>query len=360
MASTTKLIAEAIKKRYGSYDALLKTAYEDPVGLSSDLSLTLKGAALTAKAARMPKAVAQIGRLAEGLNPAAVPSKIGEAAGKGAYRAAINPSRRIKRGFPGALEEGYAQNVLPTEGGLARAERQLEQSAANTGRLLQQADAAGAPRVAASQITPAFTEPLEKARLRMKVGVPDERPGLKARRRQIRQEMQFGQKLTAANKIKQEAQTLADSAFRAQERGALIKDLDALADQRVAQAYRQAIEANAASVGIGGIAESNRKTQSLIGLAQALEDATQQPSRLTHLMSTLGGVGGGLAGGPGVGATSYVVGRLATAKPVMAATGLAVGKTAKVARHAQILRALAVLGASMKREGAPKQQQTQQ
>ena len=344
---TAKLVAEAIKKRYGSYDALLKTAYEDPTGMASDLSIVLGGAATAAKAAGLPKAAMQMSRMGEAVNPLAIPAKVGQTAGRAAYGAAINPSRRIRRGFPGAVEEGYQRNILPTEKGLGRVETALEQSAAKTQKLLKQADAAGAPRVTAKQITPALAEPMEKARLRTKLGVPDERPALVARAKTMKQQMAFGQQLEAANTIKREAQTLADSAFRAQERGALIKDLDALANQRVAQAYRKAIEVNAASVGVEGIAESNRRTQSLIGLAQALEEATHQPSRLTHLMATLGGVGGGAAAGSvGIGAAAYGIGRIATLKPVMAGAGLAMGKSAKVIRNAQIVRALAVLKAS--------------
>lgn len=342
---TAKLIAEAIKERYGSYDALLKTAYTDPVGMASDASIALGGAGLVAKAAKAPRVATALSRSAEALNPLAIPAKAAAEAGRAAYGAAINPSRRIRRGFPGAIEEGYQRNILPTERGLTRAEDALVESAEQTKTLLRQADAAGAPRVTARQITPAFTEPLEKARLRTKVGVPDERPALVARSKAIRQQLAFGEKLESANRVKQEAQTLADTAFRAQERGAIIKDLDALADQRVAQAYRKAIEANAASVGVTGVAESNRKTQSLIGLAQALEEATHQPSRLTHLISTLGALGGALTGGVDMGVGAYTATRVATAKPVMAGAGLVVGKGSKVLRHAQIVRALAVLGA---------------
>lgn len=354
---TAQLIRDAAVKRYGSIDAFLGTLYTDPVGAASDASILLGGAGLAAKAAGVPKAAVQIGRAAEALNPLAIPAKGVDVAGRATYSAALNPSRRIRRGFPGAVEEGYRLNVLPTEGRLARVETALEKSAATTQRLLREADVKGAPRVTAKQITPALKEPLEKARLRTKAGVADERPALKARERNLKQQLAFGQKLEPASKIKQEAQTLADSAFRAQERGALIKDLDALADKNVAQAYRKAIEANAASVGVEGVAESNRKTQSLIGLAQALEDATQQPSRLTHLMSTLGATGGALsAGAPGA-VAAYGLGRLATAKPVIAGVGLAVGKSNKLIRNAQIMRALAVLGASASREGATEQQQ---
>lgn len=354
---TGQLIKDAVIKRYGSVDAFLGTLYNDPVGAASDASLLLGGATTAAKAAGQTKSAARMGQLAEALNPLAVPSKMANSAGRAVYGAAINPSRRIRRGFPGAIDEGYARNVLPTEGGLGRTERALEQSAAHTDDLLAQADAAGAPGVnVRTQITPSLAEPMREARRVDRLKPGNERVGVADRARHLTKANPTPVPLTEANTLKRTAQTLADNAFRARERGAMIKDIDALVDEKVARAYRHAIEVNAASVGIDGVSESNRKTQALIGLAQALEDATQQPSRLTHLMSTLGAVGGGLAGGVGSGAGAYVAGRLATAKPIMAGAGLAMGKGGKKIRNAQIFRALSVLAASAQGEGAAKQQ----
>lgn len=352
---TGKLIKDAVLKRYGSVDAFLGTLYNDPVGAASDASLMLGGASATAKGLGAGRNAARIGQIADALNPLAVPAKGMETVGRATYGAAINPSRRIRRGFPGAIDEGYKRNVLPTEGGLARTERALEQSAAHTDDLLRQADAAGAPGVnVRTQITPALAEPMKEARRRARLGKSDETGDVAGRARVMASRNQRKIPLTEANLDKRSAQTLADNAFRAQERGALIKDIEAMSDLKVADAYKKAIEANAASVGIDGVGESNRMTQSLIGLAQALEDATQQPSRLTHLMSTLGAIGGGIASGVPGGAGAYVAGRLATAKPVMAGAGLAVGKGNKVVRNAQIVRALAVMRAL---EQQPQEQQ---
>lgn len=357
--ATGRLLTRALIERYGSIDAVLKTAYTDPVGAASDLSMVAGGASTALKGMGAVEEAATLGKMAEALNPLGIPAKVAESGGRAAYGAAINPSRRIRRGFGGAVDTGYKMNVLPTEGGLRRTETALEASAANTDALLAKADAAGAPKVTPNQITPAMQEPMVKAWERTKAGGVDERPALASRTQAIQQNMGAGVKLPAANRVKRQAQTLADSAYRAQERGAIIKDLDALADKNVAAAYQKAIETNAASVGVEGIKESNKQTQSLIGLAQALEDATQQPSRLTHLMATLGAIGTGVAGGMDAGASAYVAGRIATAKPVMAAAGIAAGKGgSKLLRRAQILRALAVLGAaSADGKGTTEQQQ---
>lgn len=344
---TGKLIRDAVMKRYGSVDAFLGTLYNDPVGAASDASLVIGGAASAASKLGATRNAMRMGQMAEALNPLAVPSVLAERGGRALYGAALNPSRRIRRSFPNAVDEGYARNVLPTETGLGRVEEALEQSARHTDDLLRQADAAGAPGVAnRTQIAPSLAEPMKEARRRVRLGKADETGDLAIRARALVRKNPNAIPLSEANDLKRSAQTLADNAYRARERGALIKDIDALADERVADAYRKAIEVNAASVGIEGVAESNRKTQALIGLAQALEDATQQPSRLTHLMSTLGAVTGGAAGGASGGAVAYGVGRLATAKPVMAGAGLAMGKAGKKLRNAQIFRALSVLAAS--------------
>ena len=350
-SATGRAMLAALNKRYGSIDAFLTTAYTDPVGMASDVSLLFGGGARIASLAGAPRAASAMRATSQAMNPLEVPARVLGATGRAAYGAAINPSRRIRRGFPGAVDEGYRRNVLPTEGGLARAETALEGSAAHTAARLQDAERLGAPGVRMNQVAPSIAQIQPEAARRFQLGHADERPGLRDRASAMYRRNPQPVPLTEANKLKQSAQTLADSAFRAQERGTLIKDLDAMADLKVAQAYRKAIENNAASVGVRDIGQLNARTQSLIGLAQALEDATNQPSRLTHLMATLGGIGGGIGAGIPGGAAAYTAARVATAKPVMAATGIAVGKGGSAAlRNAQIVRALAVLQAALGQE----------
>lgn len=357
---TGRALVGAAGQRYGSIDDALHTAYTDPVGVASDLSLIFGGGATAAKLAGKAGAAQKLGAVAQAANPLAIPAQAAAGVGRAAYGAAINPSRRIRRGFPGAVDEGYARNILPTEGGLARAENALEASAANTQGLLRHADDLGAPGVTMSQIAPSLAPVKAEAGKRYLLGRPDARPEVVDRAAALYRRNPLEQRLQDANVQKQTAQNLADAAFRAQERGAIIKDLDAMGDLKVAQAYRRAIEQNAASVGVHDIAASNTTTQSLIGLAQALEDATNQPSRLTHLMATLGGVGGVMGGGGIGGAVAYTGARLATAKPVMAGAGLLVGKGAAPAlEHAQILRALAVIGALAQQEQGERDEEQQ-
>lgn len=348
---TGRALMAALTKRYGSVDAVLGTAYRDPVGMVSDLSLLFGGAARVATLAGAPRAANTMRAAATVTNPMAVPAQLAQTGGRAAYGAAINPSRRIRQGFPGAVDEGYRSNILPTEGGLVSTEYALEQSAAHTASRLAEADRLGAPGVTMNQVAPSIAAVRPEATRRYQLGHTDEMPALRDRAAAMHRRNPQPIPNADANKLKQTAQTLADTAFRAQERGALIKDLDAMADLKVAQAYRKAIETNAATVGVRDIAQSNERTQALIGLAQALEDATNQPSRLTHLIATLGGIGGATGAGLPGGAAAYTAARVLTAKPVMAATGIGVGKGGSAAlRNAQIVRALAVLQASLEQE----------
>jgi hypothetical protein len=339
---TGSMIVDAIKKRYGSYDAWLATAYNDPVGMASDLSLVLGPAATAAKAGGFLKSATTIGQISEALNPLALPAKVAGSGGQALYTAAVNPSRRINRAFPGAMEEGMARAVLPTEGGMARAESALEGSAANTRGLLQRAETAGAAPVdVRAQVIPALRDPAREAGLRYRLGGPDERIDVSNRARQLAARNPTGVPLTTANELKQAAQAKADTAFRAQERGAIIKDIDAMSDLKVAQAYRKAIEANAERVGVSEIGASNRQTQALIGLTQALEEATHQPTRLTNLIGAATAGGGAITGGPIGAGTAYAAYRALTSKPVLAGAGIASKRVvAPVATRAQILRAL--------------------
>lgn len=347
-ASVGRQTKAALLKRYGSIDAFLNTAYTDPVGVASDLSLLFGGATMATKAGGLTKTARVLGGASEALNPLAIPARVAESGGKALYTAAVNPSRRINRSFPGAMDEGFKRNVLPTEGGLARSETALESSAANTEALLQEADARGAKPVDVKrQVIPALKEPAQKAGLKYRLGGPDERQDISQRAKEMAARNPTGSNLVTSNKIKQQAQMKADSAYRAQERGAQIKDLDALADKKVAAAYRKAIEVNAEDVGVTDISTSNKQTQALIGLTQALEEATHQPTRLTNLIGAATAGGGAMAGGGPGAMAAYGAYRVATHKPVMAAGGLFSGKAvAPTARHAQLMRALEFLQAA--------------
>ena len=81
--------------------------------------------------------------------------------------------------------------------------------------------------------------------------------------------------LSQTNDIKRQAQKLADTAYRAADRGAVVNSIDAGFNKGVATGARRAIEQR-----VPEVADMNARTQSLGGLEQALGDAELRPHHL--------------------------------------------------------------------------------
>jgi hypothetical protein len=77
--------------------------------------------------------------------------------------------------------------------------------------------------------------------------------------------------LTEAQRLKQAEQALADSAYRAEQMGNPVNGVDPQFHQGVARGAREAIEQRAPEV-----IPLNKRTQGLIGLSRAIEDATRR------------------------------------------------------------------------------------
>jgi hypothetical protein len=90
--------------------------------------------------------------------------------------------------------------------------------------------------------------------------------------------------------LKQQAQTDANDAFRARDRGTPIKDTTAKLDKAVAVGRQKAAETR-----IPGIKEQNKHTQDLMGLTEALEGAEKRSPGFmgTNPMTWLGAVAPG-------------------------------------------------------------------
>src|SRR3990167_5553870 len=70
-SQTGALLKDALVKRYGSIDAILNTAYNDPVGMASDLSIVTGGAATAAKGLGAARSAQVLGQMSQALNPLA-------------------------------------------------------------------------------------------------------------------------------------------------------------------------------------------------------------------------------------------------------------------------------------------------
>lgn len=77
--------------------------------------------------------------------------------------------------------------------------------------------------------------------------------------------------LTEAQRLKQAEQALSDASYRSEQMGHPVNGIDAQFHKGIARGAREAIEQRAPEVG-----PLNKKTQQLIGLSRALEDATRR------------------------------------------------------------------------------------
>lgn len=263
--------------------------------------------------------------------------------GRALYRSALNPSVAIQRGFdvPALVEQGLTRRILPTGRGLAKAELAREASGVRTAGLIGAAEAKGAPPVSIpAQIGPAFEPSMVRAGERASAlgkSAEADIAALEARKKTLERLNPGGVPLTRAQKYKQVAQEAAQKAYTSEAKGAIVNDLDVLADESVAAAYRKAILMNAAKVGETGIEASDAQTQALIGLTKAIENATHQPTRLTNLIGT----GVALAHpNPAAAVATKAAYTAIGSKPVIAGAGIAAHASGRALRHAQILRGL--------------------
>jgi hypothetical protein len=127
--------------------------------------------------------------------------------------------------------------------------------------------------------------------------------------------------LVDAQARKEAAQDAAEKAYRARALGHQVSDIDAMTDEGLASAYRQAIEQR-----VPQVAAQNANTQSLIGLTRALDDAELRPHVLRWLMSMTQGSGLALATDPITGAASAATQYVLTSPRAMGGLGIVLGR----------------------------------
>lgn len=203
------------------------------------------------------------------------------AAGEGAGRAVVGAAnlvvpkvlKGILRPGKGVQQEfGDVTDVMRREripvGKSAAAQERMLASAGKAKDVIAAAEQAGAPPVSVREIAQEVRPVRDTAKLRAKLGKPDETPAIAARIKGIKAANPNGIPLTEAQTLKSEAQDLASRTFRAIDRGNVVNDIDALTDKGVATGLRKGIEAR-----VPEVAPINQHTQQLMGLTRALEDA---------------------------------------------------------------------------------------
>lgn len=187
------------------------------------------------------------------------------------YKAALRPSMGLQREFGDVAATGLREGANVSERGANAVSGRLRALSGQADTMIADAEAAGAPRIPTSEVTPEFTPVLEQAERQLDLGRPDPRGDVWERVMAFNRRHPSGINLTRAQPLKGEAQDLASRAYRAADRGGPMTDLAAEGDKAMARGLRGAIEAR-----VPGVAKVNAESQDLIGLMRALEDASRR------------------------------------------------------------------------------------
>lgn len=330
--SIVSQMGTALSNRYGSPQAILDTAYTDPVGVLADVSTLAGGVGLGAKAARMPGVVAKAAQVEKLTNPLTLPgaalSKTADVASDLLIGGSVRPSAALRKDFGGSrnIAQAIKQERVTTSDA---ARKVLEKSHKKTDRLITDAALkrrmSGEGGIPVHEITDelirtniANNTPMSMARRREFLGTPGEGSALHARRDQmigalegapwtpddVLDEIQEAKEiyhyaeetggagpsldqlaldirnaqaklqypLPVAQQLKREAQQIGY--------GSEAADVSKRADKAVADAFKKALEKR-----VLGVRESNARTQRALAAEKALAAAEDRPAALTNLLA---------------------------------------------------------------------------
>lgn len=184
-------------------------------------------------------------------------------------RAVLKPGKPLQQEFGAdTLVETFLKEGVPVGQSSSLGPR-IAESADKAKNMIAQATAQGAPAVRPSEIVSQFRPVMDEAKRRAANAAPDAASQMQeivGRAKALR--AQGPTDLATNQTLKQQAQRDASAAFRAQDKGAVIKDTTAKLDKAVAVGRQRAAETR-----VPGIRDVNRQTQSLMGLEEALTDA---------------------------------------------------------------------------------------
>lgn len=299
---TAKAIGGGLKDRYGSLDAIGNTLYEDPVGAAADASTLLLGGGgalrTLGRVANAPRAT-QTGRLLTTASNATNPMRavtapihgVAREMGIGAVRGTVRPPKSVRDDFGGSREiaKTIIDEGITTERG---AGRRLTQSRQAADALLAERQAAGVRGVPARDVARSVGgAPMQTAQRREVLGVADPTAAVNDRAQRILSANAVPGApnatriipLTESQALKREAQ---DLAYDAGKQGL---SLDKQANEAIARALREGIEARVPEVG-----PINQRSQRLIGAQRAMFEAEDRPQALTNMLASGFGIGTGV------------------------------------------------------------------
>lgn len=272
--------------------------------------------------------------------------------GGGLYRVALRPSKAVQQEFPNVVQTGLKEALAVTRRGAAKAGERTAASARHADDLLATAERMGAPKVQPRQVISELRPVRDTLTKRADLGLPNEVPALAQRAKTFAAKHQGGIPLTKAQSLKREAQDVADTAFRAQERGAVIKSDEMLANKAMAKGLRKSIEGIVPAVG-----PVNQRTRDLVGVTQALEDSSARNLVFDRLVGAGAGFAGGMGAGQGdvkTGLTGAALAAGAVSPALLSQLGIGAAKMAPAASFSpQLWRAALLAQLAAETPGEP-------
>jgi hypothetical protein len=265
-----------------------------------------------------------------------------KAVGGGLYRVALRPSKALQQEFPGVVQAGLREGLPVTQRGAQKAATRTMESAKQADTMIAAAEKGGAAPLKPREVLTELGPVKDTLKRRASLGLPDETGALTERVGEFARRNKGGIPLTKAQGLKREAQDMADTAFRQQERGAVIKSDEALTNKAVAKGFRMAIESR-----VPGVAPVNQRTRSLMGVSQALDDASTRNLVFDRVIGAGAGLSGGMLAGQGDVSTGLAGAGLAAglvSPAFLSRAGIAAARSAPIASYTpQGLRLAALL-----------------
>ncbi len=258
----------------------------------------------------------------------------GRVLGRTLYDAALRPTNTLLQEFPDVVGTALRErlpvgDLIPgvTRKGSAIANEARQASSRKTAQLLEQAGTRGV-RFTIRDVIEKPVQSLAK-QLDTQPEMRSDLATLGKFTRDLLEDKAGGITPLRLKAIKQSAQAVANPIYKAQARGNTVtaaQSLSARANRAVATGAKDALET------VGGVADSESKTQALIGAARAIRQAEARRAPLTtHILSGVAGsagVGGGIGMGGGpkddamLGLTMYMLMRVAASPRTLSRAGI--------------------------------------
>lgn len=320
----------SLKDRYGSIDAIRKTAYEDPVGFAADVSALVTGAGGAVKATgALPKLASTLTAVGDASNPVRLVSgpagTLARQAGITAADVTVRPMARLRRGQMTNRE--IAKTIV--DNGLITSDRagMMADRAFNESSRL-------AANSSAQMSTQALTSyPRTSARLSERVPA---NPGLYALDElQQAQRAELAPSLTAQELLAKgrEMDRVSNETHRARDMGHEVNPVTSLANEEFGNNARVWLREN-----VPGIQASQDRSRRMTDAQRALSEAEDRPSDLTRKLALLAAGGGAASGEPiaGLGTSAAI---LALNSPKVGATvGTALNYAGKAGQYPAVTR----------------------